>query len=82
MPDPLNELWERIIVALDGWHRLYFVDEDDTLSGYESMADALAPLMREALAGAWDEGLDAGRDRWMGAREFGDPPVNPYRERS
>lgn len=32
-----------------------------------------------ARADAWDEGLDAGRDRWMDAREFGGPPVNPYR---
>lgn len=32
-----------------------------------------------ALAEAWDEGLSAGCDRWADAREFGDPPVNPYR---
>lgn len=47
-----------------------------------SVADALAEI-RRALAGvraeAWDEGLDAGRDRWMDNREFGNKPVNPYR---
>lgn len=32
-------------------------------------------------ADAWDEGLEAGRDRWADSREFGDPPVNPYREK-
>lgn len=35
-------------------------------------------ITRAALEKAWDEGLDAGRDRWMDAREFGDAPVNPY----
>lgn len=39
---------------------------------------ALAAHDREVAAKAWDEGLDAGRDRWMDHREFGDPPVNPY----
>lgn len=32
------------------------------------------------LAQAWDDGLEAGRDRWCDAREFGEPPVNPYRK--
>lgn len=31
-------------------------------------------------ADAWEEGLGAGCDRWMDSREFGDPPVNPYRQ--
>jgi flavin-dependent dehydrogenase len=39
----------------------------------------LAARIREAKAEAWDEGLTAGADRWMDSREFGDPPVNPYR---
>ena len=38
----------------------------------------LAAHDREVAAKAWDEGLGAGRDRWMDHREFGDPPVNPY----
>lgn len=48
-------------------------------------ADAVLALLdraatRDVEAEAWDEGLMAGQDRWMDAREFGDPPVNPYRE--
>lgn len=42
----------------------------------------LADRDKEVAARAWDEGLDAGRDRWMDAREFGDKPVNPYRSGS
>lgn len=38
-------------------------------------------VLAERDAEKWDEGLDAGRDRWMDSREFGDPPVNPYRTR-
>lgn len=41
---------------------------------------AIAASRSEALADAWDEGLSAGQDRWSDSREFGDPPVNPYRE--
>lgn len=35
---------------------------------------------RAIRAEAWDEGLDAGRARWADFREFGESPVNPYRE--
>ena len=42
-------------------------------------ADASTEVVRSALEQAWDEGLDAGRDRWMDVREFGDPPSNPYK---
>ena len=38
-----------------------------------------AAIRAKALAVAWDEGLDAGRYRWMDGWEFGDKPVNPYR---
>jgi len=38
-----------------------------------------AEALNAVKAAAWDEGLDAGRDRWMDSREFGDKPVNPYR---
>lgn len=31
-------------------------------------------------AEAWEEGLSAGADRWMDFREFGNPPINPYRQ--
>lgn len=37
-------------------------------------------FIAKVKADAWDEGLDEGRDRWMDSREFGDPPVNPYRQ--
>ena len=48
--------------------------------GFDAWLDReRAAARREGQAEAWDEGLDAGRDRWMDAREFGDPPVNPYR---
>lgn len=39
---------------------------------------AVAGRIVPMLAWAWGEGLDAGQDRWMDSREFGDPPVNPY----
>ena len=41
-------------------------------------ADIIAAEVRSAQHEAWDEGLEAGRDRWADSREFGDPPVNPY----
>tara|TARA_R110002124_G_scaffold163088_1_gene330401 strand:- start:2864 stop:3166 length:303 start_codon:yes stop_codon:yes gene_type:complete len=53
------------------------VDERERRRG-EAFDRALAAHDREVAAKAWDEGLDAGRDRWMDHREFGDPPVNPY----
>lgn len=34
---------------------------------------------RAKVAEAWEKGLSAGCDRWCDSREFGDPPVNPYR---
>lgn len=43
------------------------------------VADALAPVIRDYLADAWEAGLDAGAARWMDEREFGDEPVNPWR---
>lgn len=46
------------------------------------MAESTEPMnaqLRERMADAWDEGLSAGCDRWCDSREFGDPPVNPYR---
>lgn len=36
-------------------------------------------FLAKVKADAWLEGLGAGADRWMDHREFGDPPVNPYR---
>lgn len=36
-------------------------------------------VLRERDAEKWNEGLDAGRDRWMDHREFGEKPMNPYR---
>ena len=42
-------------------------------------ADVLAEHDRVIAEKAWEEGLDAGRDRWMDSREFGDKPVNPHR---
>lgn len=35
-------------------------------------------MLERERAAAWEEGLDAGADRWMDSREFGDKPVNPY----
>lgn len=43
------------------------------------VSERFAELKSEWQAEAWDEGLDAGQDRWMDSREFGDAPVNPYR---
>lgn len=44
-----------------------------------ALAGSGAEVGREAAVKAWDEGLSAGRDRWADSREFGEPPVNPYR---
>ena len=38
--------------------------------------------LKAKIADAWDEGLSAGCDRWADSREFGDPPINPYRSAS
>lgn len=42
------------------------------------ISEEIAAEVRSAQHEAWDEGLEAGRDRWADSREFGDPPVNPY----
>jgi hypothetical protein len=55
-----------------GWKRAV-LDIDAALSAVPS------EVLRSRDEKTWDEGLDAGRDRWMDAREFGDPPVNPHR---
>lgn len=55
-----------------------FIEPED---GWRLIRD-LRQILREHTATdlhqAWDEGLEAGRDRWMDSREFGDPPRNPY----
>lgn len=53
---------------------------DDGMGTTWTDKDHWKPLSRAALEQAWDEGLDAGRDRWMDVREFGDAPSNPYRK--
>ena len=44
--------------------------------------DAEVAELKAKIADAWDEGLSAGCDRWADSREFGDPPINPYRSAS
>lgn len=56
-------------------HDYDFIPWDD---GICLTFSAATEVIRAALEQAWDEGLEAGRDRWMDAREFGDAPVNPY----
>jgi len=53
----------------DGFAGIEPEDFDRWLTAHDSLV----------RAEAWDEGLSAGADRWMDSREFGDPPVNPYR---
>lgn len=42
------------------------------------ISEAFDAWKAEIRSEAWAEGLSAGADRWMDAREFGEPPVNPY----
>lgn len=48
----------------------------------ESAARSEVAELKAKIADAWDEGLSAGCDRWADSREFGDPPINPYRSAS
>lgn len=50
-------------------------------SRHEAIAHAIirSVWLAELRAEAWEDGLDAGRQRWADVREFGEEPVNPYR---
>lgn len=73
-----------------GFEVTVYVDELDRNECYDTsdrlraklaahQAEVLVANGYGKLEGAWDEGLSAGQDRWLDSREFGDPPVNPYR---
>lgn len=57
-----------------------WIDWWNICNSEEEAKAAIDRFVASIKAEAWEEGLDAGRDRWMDAREFGEKPVNPYRE--
>lgn len=79
MPDPLNELREQFTRRLVD--RTFGIWTEPTVA--DSIWAKVAPLIREALADAWDAGYEAGHEDARAVQAtYPQSTPNPYRERS